>query len=358
MKSGRPRRLHLLVLLASFVGACSEEGPAIDAGKAVDIGSPKPDAGKGKISTVLNSAYTAALYDLLDKAQSAVRVVHFYINKDTAGDEVVQRLGQVAKRGVPVYVLLEDSVTNNKLRVTELSALGIQAKVDTSKVYTHAKLVVVDGVRALLGSTNLSYSSVARNNEANLLVEEPGMAGFFAKFAETLWQDPGTRPAMTPVKTGLGQTLADGGYVDHVKELVQAASKEIMLVTYGMNADPKYPNGDVHTLIKELGKARARGLSVRVILEQANYTASVNALNQEAAKVLAQQGIEVRRDSLSQITHAKVFIADDEVILGSNNWGHGGFNLYHEVGIRTRHATVVKELKQYLEGIWKQGASF
>jgi phosphatidylserine/phosphatidylglycerophosphate/cardiolipin synthase-like enzyme len=107
-----------------------------------------------------------------------------------------------------------------------------------------------------------------------------------------------------------------------------------------------------------LAQAVERGVSVRVILEQADYDASVNDLNKDAAKKLKAAGIDVRADALGQITHAKVLIVDDEAIVGSNNWGYGGFTLYHEVGVRTKADNVVQQLISYLDGIWEAASPF
>ena len=138
--------------------------------------------------------------------------------------------------------------------------------------------------------------------------------------------------------------------------MITGAKQAITMVTYGMNLNPKYPDSELYKLVGEMEKAVKRGVKVRVILEQADYNASVNSLNKSAAADLKKRGILVRRDPLQRITHAKVLICDGEAIVGSNNWGYGGFTLYHEVGLKTSNAAVVGELKSYLDGIWKAGA--
>jgi len=350
----RNKTLNIVLLLCVLSTiSCSQNGTVTDSRIIQDMVAP-PAA---KLTPVLNTKYPPAVHALLDKAKKSVRMVHLYINADTAGDEIVKRLGQAAKRGVKVHVLLEDTVDNNLKRVPELKALGMEAKVDAAKRTTHAKLVVVDGDRALLGSTNISYSSMYKNNEANLLVEDAALAGFFQRYAETLWKDPYPSTSLTPVTTSAGKTLADGEYPAHAKEMIKAAKKRITLIVYGMKVNYSYPDSDIFALIKLMGDAVKRGVTVRVILEQADYNTSINAVNVEAAKELKKHNITVRMDPLSQISHAKVLLADDEVIVGSNNWGHGGFALYHEVGIRTTNAAVVKEMAAYLEGIWTKSTS-
>ncbi len=40
-------------------------------------------------------------------------------------------------------------------------------------------------------------------------------------------------------------------------------------------------------------------------------------------------------------------------VLGTNNRGYGGFQLYHEAGIRTSASKPVADLASYHQGLWK-----
>lgn len=350
----------LIILIGSLLAAqpgCGHTGPGSEGSLDQSVGTG--DAGAAKLTLILNTAYPTTAFQLMTEARSTLKVVHLFINEDSAGDEVVKRLGQAAARGVKVQVLLEDSVEANPKRVTQLTALGVTAKVDSSKLYTHAKLIVADGKTALLGSSNFSYSSMYKNNEANVLATDPQLAGFFESYAEALWQDSASHPTLASVQTPWGKALRDGQYVAEAKALIEGATSSVRLLVYGLSADPKYPTSEIYQLLDLMGKAVQRGLSVRVILEQADYASSVNDLNKDAAAELKKRGIAVRRDPLQQISHAKVTIVDGkEAIVASNNWGYGGFSLYHEVGVRTTDATVLSSLSSYIDGIWQQGADF
>jgi cardiolipin synthase A/B len=348
------RRLALALLLSSLA-ACGHSATATDSGALPDTSRPDAAPAQG-IRTVLNEGYVQAVHQLIDGAKTTLKVAHFMINKDSAGDEIVKKLGAAAARGVKVQVVLENSVDDNPGRVSELKKLGANAKLDESTLYTHAKLVVADGARALLGSSNFSWSSMYKNNEANLLLTDPALVKFFEGFADAVYNSPASHPSLTAASTALGTAMDDGDYYAQANPMITGAKKRITMVTYGMNLNPKYPDSELFKLAKEMEAAVKRGVTVRVILEQADYNASVNSLNKAAAADLKGRGITVRRDALARITHAKVLICDDKVILGSNNWGYGGFTLYHEVGVATSNAQVVKELSAYLDTIWKNGA--
>ncbi len=350
------RRSKALAFIAvvGVLTACSQNGGKVADSRVVQDAVPQ----QIPLTPVLNDAYPKAVHALLDGAQKSVRMVHLYINADSAGDEIVKRLAAAAKRGVKVHVLLEDTVDNNIKRVAELKGHGIEAKLDTANRKTHAKLLVVDGARALLGSTNISYMSMHKNNEANLLVQDPALAGFFQRYAEALWKDSYPGVKLTSVSSAAGKTLSDGQYPGNATSMIKGAKKRITLIVYGLKVNYSYPDSDIFALIKLMADAVKRGVAVRVILEQADYNTSINGVNVEAAKELAKHSIPVRKDPLAQISHAKVLLVDDEVIVGSNNWGYGGFSLYHEVGLRTRDAAVVKAMATYLDGIWSKSSAF
>lgn len=343
--------LALLLALAPGCGADADDGAG------ADLAPPAP----GEVTAVVNRAYLPALDALLAAAQTSVQLVHLELNRDADGDAIVARLAAAAARGLRVRVLLEGSVDSNGPRVRELRTAGVDARLDTTGRYTHAKLVVVDGegagaaARALLGSTNLSRASLQRNNEANVRIDAPALAGWFGRYAQAVFDAPDDTPALAPLTTPLGTALKDGDYVPRAGALIDAAQRRVQLVVYGMNVDPRYPDGDVQELVRRLGAARRRGVQVRVLLETSEPDLGVNAVNLAAAQALRDAGVDVRLDPPGTITHAKVLLGDDEVLVGSNNWGYGGFRTYHEVGLHTRAPAVVAALAGYLDELWATG---
>ncbi len=344
----------LFLFIAILCGCCAAQRAADPA--APDIASDRaPSPPEGGVEAILGRAYLPTLHAVLAGAKETVRVVHFELNDDDLGDEVVEALAEVADRGVDVRVLLEADVHANKDRVTELESHGITAKLDTEERYTHAKLVVADGTTALLGSTNWSWMSVHKNNEADVLITDPALAGFFATVADDLWDTPDEHANPEPVVTAHGVGLATGDYVGHAVALIENALERVDLVVYGMNPNDKYPGSDVFRLIDALAAARARGAAVRVVLEWADYGAGVNEVNAHAVEVLQSRGISVRYDPPEVITHAKVLVADGSVIVGSNNWGYGGFSLYHEVGLRSTDPDLVAAMADFCDTVWDAG---
>lgn len=331
--------LALFVALLAATAACG--------GSAAE-----PPPASGTVATVVNTEYLPVLSSLLDSAQQSVSVVQYELILDRDGTAIIEHLKQAVRRGVAVAVLLENTVAGNTQAVEALRHGGIQAQLGSAARFTHAKLVVVDGAQVLFGSTNWSAQSLENNNEANFFIQDSALAPWFASYASQLMAASDQTPKLEPLTTDLGSAMKDGDYVGHASAMIETAKRRVQLVVYGMNADTRYSDSDVVALIGKLGAARARGVSVQVLLEISDPDLGVNDINREAARQLRAAGVEVHFDQPDIITHAKVLVCDDDAIVGSNNWGYGGFHTYHEVGLRTRIPSVVREVSRYVDRLW------
>ncbi len=88
----------------------------------------------------------------------------------------VEALHRAAKRGVKVRCLLNMDQKNSTLgRINArakklLTEKGILTRTGPARRTYHAKLIIIDGVTALIGSHNLSESSLCRNFEISLMI--------------------------------------------------------------------------------------------------------------------------------------------------------------------------------------------
>jgi len=349
----------VLLLLLSIASCCATNAPNNSAQPDVPRTEGAVSALPLSLKAVVNNEYEAQAIDMLRGAVQTIRVVHFECNKDETVDNIVHELILAHRRGVKVTVLLEGDVDDNTDRVEELLDEGVEAKLDSPKRYTHVKLFVVDQHKVLLGSTNLSYKSILYNNETNLYVESSAVGHYFAQYADKLWDEPVDTPELaqaSEAEIGLKRTLHDGDYFNATHPLVKGATTRIYLIIYGFNMNPKYPDSEVHQLAEALGEARQRGVETRVIIELSDYNDTLNEVNDNAVKYLTGQCVDVRYDPLDRISHAKLLIVDDTAVVGSNNWGYGGFHLYHEVGAVTDNKTVVDKLASYFFEVWEESA--
>lgn len=128
----------------------------------------------------------AVLHELVAKAEERVLLVSFaaYTLAELATD-----LEKAIQRGCDVDVVFETeedsagaySGPNSKPFGTVVGARRWRWPADAraAGAVLHAKLLVIDGRRALVGSANLTHRALTANLEAGVLVEDPELAGDF-----------------------------------------------------------------------------------------------------------------------------------------------------------------------------------
>ncbi|MBU2497033.1 MAG: phospholipase, partial [Nanoarchaeota archaeon] len=96
------------------------------------------------------------------------------------------------ERGVKIRVLLDESDwspsigKDNKKTIDYLIENGIQAKLDNPKKTLHVKLLIIDD-SIIIGSTNLGFHALERNNEASILITNSEITEYYKTYFETLW---------------------------------------------------------------------------------------------------------------------------------------------------------------------------
>jgi cardiolipin synthase len=121
--------------------------------------------------------YTTLLLALSGARQSVLVTNPYFVLDDRMRDAVVRTV----RRGVRVAVLVPDVIDHNLVRQASRAQFGalLRAGVEIYE-YTpallHAKTMVIDGLWATIGSTNLDNLSFAFNDEMNLFFYDRGVA--------------------------------------------------------------------------------------------------------------------------------------------------------------------------------------
>jgi phosphatidylserine/phosphatidylglycerophosphate/cardiolipin synthase-like enzyme len=111
------------------------------------------------------------LLALINSARSSLLIE----NEEMQDQQIEDALAQAARRGVGIQVVLPAATgrqDSNAAGVALLRQAGISVRYDT-KLYMHAKLMIVDGARAYVGSENFSTASLDLNREVGLIVAAP-----------------------------------------------------------------------------------------------------------------------------------------------------------------------------------------
>ncbi len=108
---------------------------------------------------------------------------------DTA---IEQALVNVAQHGMHVQVILPapqgSSTDTNSQGIATLRQGGVQVRED-ARFYMHAKMIVVDGQRAFVGSENISAQSLDQNRELGILVADAGVLNTLQQTFQQDWAD-------------------------------------------------------------------------------------------------------------------------------------------------------------------------
>jgi cardiolipin synthase len=135
---------------------------------------------------------SAAMYSTFLLAMAASKKSIYITNPYfVPDDKMIQTLIRAAQRGVRVVLLIPGAIDHNIVRQASRAELGrlLKAGVEVYEYQAallHAKTMVIDGVWATVGSTNLDRRSFALNDELNLVVYNDGVA---AKLRTVFEQD-------------------------------------------------------------------------------------------------------------------------------------------------------------------------
>lgn len=90
-------------------------------------------------------------------------------------DGIIAALRAAVQRGVIVRLIVNASVDPADFEVlAELSMLGVEVRL-MEIMYIHAKTLIVDGASALIGSQNYTMTSLDRNREVGMVVDDPAL---------------------------------------------------------------------------------------------------------------------------------------------------------------------------------------
>jgi phosphatidylserine/phosphatidylglycerophosphate/cardiolipin synthase-like enzyme len=130
-----------------------------------------PETSRSRIVTLMNSAEMS-----IDFYAEVIR-----------DDGIIATLRAAVQRGVSVRLIVNSSVDPADLEaLVELSTIGVEVRM-MEAMYIHAKTMIIDGEAALIGSQNYTMTSLDRNREIGMIVDNPGLVGRVVAVYERDW---------------------------------------------------------------------------------------------------------------------------------------------------------------------------
>lgn len=155
------------------------------------------------------------------------------------------------------------------------------------------------------------------------------------------------------IKTRPGdiRILPDKEYFDTLISLIQDARQRIDLIMFVFKTTKSPKNRPTH-IIRELIKARKRGVHVQVLLEKSGYDENLNKENKKVARLLKKNKITVKFDSPDTTTHTKLVVIDQQYsFVGSHNFTHSALAYNHEFSLLIDSEQLAAELLYYMENL-------
>jgi len=331
--------------------------------------------------------FFAAMFAAIEGAQHTILLETYTFAPDALGDRFREALVRAAGRGTRVRVLV-DALGSFNLPgnyFEPLTAAGGQAQVFNPialgrlGIRNHRKLLVADEQIAFVGGFNISAEYEGDGVQCGwcdvgLKMEGP-LAAQLAGTFEEMWEraDLKHKAFITLRKSGAKRTLSapdeqlllsgPGRERSPIKtafahDLARASSVHVM-VAYFL---PTW------RLRRQLTSVALRGGKVQVILPGKSDV----AISQLAARSLYRRflraGVEIH-EYQPQILHAKLFIIDDVVYVGSANLDQRSLNLNYELLIRFDNPEMARQAREVFATVlqncravkleqWKLGRTF
>lgn len=142
--------------------------------------------------------------------------------------------------------------------------------------------------------------------------------------------------------------LPDDRYYQALTDFIRKAEESIDMAMYLFKITDS-PQNRARLLMKELIKARKRGVMVRLVLERSDYNDGLNQENRRVARNLKKKRIKVSFDGQGTTSHSKVAVIDRRfTFLGSHNLTHSALAYNHEMSLLIDNRNLAEEMIDHI----------
>lgn len=155
---------------------------------------------------------------------------------------------------------------------------------------------------------------------------------------------------MRTFKDTTGRVILGTQYPFEMASLLAHAERQISIMLFYVSYDEAREQSKVNELADLVVAARKRAVNVTVVLDRDRegdvyYSRVINA---QAFKFFEANGVSVHFDTLTEATHSKIVVVDDDVVIGSHNWTLSSFYKYDDVSIRIASAELAQYYSDYI----------
>jgi phosphatidylserine/phosphatidylglycerophosphate/cardiolipin synthase-like enzyme len=324
--------VHLATGCGSDGGPPAGGDAAVDAAAAPGCTPTSPRTSTPELlvgPTGLESRYI----QLIDAASSSLDLQMYLFTVENIADAVIR----AKNRGVAVRVLLDPDHAGNSSIRSQLSSAGVAVRsAPTSFPFSHAKYFVIDQELAVISSGNFNVGAFASERNYAIIDRDALDIEDLLAIFDSDWNGGAapdlscTRLVATPVNAR-----------SRILELISSAASELDIAALYI------ADSDVRSTI---ASARQRGVAVKVLLaDPVDFPE-----NYDTATLFRNQDIEVRYARSLEL-HAKLIIADDVGLVGSQNFSSSGLTQNREVGAMVFETQPFTSLSSSFASDWAAG---
>ena len=347
---GPPRclRLPLLLLLALLAASCApgRTAPSTGARVALPTAVPAPiRSGADELVPLTDGAAAfAAIGEALSQARRSIDLELYEFQQV----DLAALLLDARDRGVTVTAIKDPSERSSRSIWAQLEQGGVRVVSFPLERLTidHVKLLIVDGVRAIVGGINWGTHS-PKNHDFDVLASGPVVENLERVFKQdlALSGEPAVIPSPAGDRTVQVLTTHPGEGIRAAVLAAIAAARHSIDVEMFVLSD--------RLVLEALLSAARRGVRLRVLLDPTQpQNAAVFGLLQPAGAA-----VRFYRQSTDELLHAKLGIFDDGTALfGSCNWSRSGFTRNHELDLLVREPNFARAFLSRMEQDWTASA--
>jgi cardiolipin synthase len=344
---GPVHRLRLpLLLLALLAASCAPGRTPSTIGLVVPAIPAAPiAAGPDQLVPLPDgpSAFSAIVAELRHARHSVDLELYEFQRPDLAA-----LLLDAHDRGVVVTAIEDPSERSSRPIWAELEQGGVRVVAFPVQRLTidHVKLLIVDGVEAIVGGINWGTHS-RLNHDFDVLAVGPVVDNLERVFRQdlALAGDAAVLPEAAPDRQV--QVL-----VTHPGEGIRAAALAAIGGAQHSIDIEMFVLSD-RLVLDALATAARRGVRVRAVLDPTQPQNAATTTELRAAGAL----VRVYAQAGDELLHAKLGIFDRQTVLfGSCNWSRSGFTRNHELDLLVRDASLARVFLSRLEQDWVTSA--
>lgn len=230
--------------------------------------------------------------------------------------KIIQALKNKCEEGVSVHIVCDGKATENLSK----SIPGARIISRLGKGIMHQKILIVDNHLLLLGSANLTFSSLNIHGNLVLGMENPSFAKALTHRIKSMDEEGGFTPLLHQKTRSGNQQIElwvlpdDQEASQRIIDLIRTAQKTIKVAMFMWTRQD---------FSQELINASKRGVNVEIVIDQNNGKGAGSKI----VKLLENGGIPVTLSTGNGLLHHKFAYIDEQILInGSANWTHKAFD--------------------------------